>query len=236
MTDQTLGINEQFCPSCGAIANENAPHCPDCGQPINPQQTVTESNNDVEIGYETEHEKRERQINAAKQAVPLLKSGVLWIIGIFLILGGIGFFVPPESYPLAGAVAVIFGVVFLPPVHRLVGKDADPLTFGSRRTVREKTVTDPKTPCASCAGSIDRGVKRTRVKQYLAFGGEISSENNGELVYCQGCARSAETTKTEQSVSSSEHTELSVDNEINNKHAASTAIAAEETGTEDANK
>jgi hypothetical protein len=217
MSNQKPGVHEQFCPSCGTIANENAPHCPDCGHPINVQQTVTEPSNDVEIGYETEREKRERRIESAKQAAPLLKSGVLWAVGIFLVLGGIGAFIPPESYPVSGVIIVLFGFVFLPPVHNFVGKDAGPFTFGSRRIVKEKTLTDSNTPCASCAGSISDGIKRTRVKQYLVFGGAIRSENNGELIYCQDCAYTAGLADTEQSADGSEHIELSADNKVNNE-------------------
>lgn len=232
MPNRKPGVDEQFCSSCGTIINKDAPYCPDCGQPINPRQTVTESSGDVEIGYETERERRERQAENAKQAVPLLKSGVLWAVGILLVLAGVGAFIPPESNPVGGMVAVLFGFVFLPPVHGLVGKDEDPLTFGSRRTVKEKKVTSSGTPCVSCGGSISDGVKRTRIKQYLVFGGAIYSENKGELIYCQDCAYRAGTTNSEQLIDGLEHTELSANDKENHKHAPSTASAAEETNEE----
>lgn len=232
MPNRKPGVNEQFCPSCGTIINKEAPYCPDCGQPINPQQTVTESSDDVEIGYETERERRERQAENAKQVVPLLKSGVLWAVGILLVLAGAGAFIPPESNPVGGMVAVLFGFIFLPPVHGLIGKDANPLAFGSRRTVKEKKVTNSGAPCASCGGSISDGVERTRIKQYLVFGGAIHSENKGKLIYCQDCAYRPGTTNPEQLIDGSEHTESSADDKENNKHASSIASAAEGTDEE----
>lgn len=212
MANRKPGFDEQFCPSCRAIVNERAPYCPDCGHPINPENKPGKSaggTEDVNIGYETIDEKRQKRAEKAKKVgsslAPMVKSTSLWVVGLFFLLGGVGSLGSPEMSPIAGVPLAIIGLVLLPPVHGLVGRDADPLSFGSRRIVKKNSVANHTEPCAACAGTIDDGVERKRIKQFLFFGGAISSSEQGRLVYCQSCARGeiAHTRDEEPTVSES---------------------------------
>lgn len=203
MASRRPRVDEQFCPSCRAIVNEQAPYCPDCGQPINPENEPGEAaggDEDIDIAYETIDEKRRRRAERAKEVgssvaqdatsfAPRIKSASLWVVGLFLLLGGVGSLGSPEMSPIAGIPLAVIGLVLLPPVHGLVGRNATPLSFGSRRVVKEDSVVNPTEPCAACAGTIDEGVERRRVKQFLFFGGAVSSNEQGRLVYCRSCAR-----------------------------------------------
>lgn len=224
MADRKPGFNEQFCPSCGAIANERAPYCPDCGHPISPENEpggAGSESGDVDIGYETIDERRQRQKEKAKEigdsiiqesdsVAPAVKSVSLWAVGLFFLLGGVGSLTSPGLSPVVGIPLAAVGVVLLPPVHGLVGRDADPLAFGSRGVVEESSVSSATEPCAACAGRVENGVERKRVKQFLVFGGAISSNDEGRLVYCQDCARGrVEHTKGEQPAVSDETQERS---------------------------
>ncbi|MFC7057655.1 hypothetical protein [Halovenus salina] len=203
MSGKKPGFDEQFCPSCGDIANEQAPYCPSCGHPISPDKQgdkATTETGDVEIGYETIEEKRKQRAEKAKEVsetvvensgsvVPMVKSAVLWIVGLFLFLGGLGSFSSPELSPVVGVPLLFIGLLLLPPVHGLIGRDDDPFSFGPRRTVEEHSVINPDQPCVACASPVEEGVKRDRVKQFVIFGGAISSNIEGESIYCQNCAR-----------------------------------------------
>lgn len=203
MSDRKPGFDEQFCPSCGDIVNEQAPHCPGCGHPINPGDRKNKTNTgtgEVEIGYDTIEEKRKQRAEKAKEisgtvvqnsssVVPIIKSAALWTVGLFFFLGGLGSFGSPELSPVVGVPLLFIGLLLLPPIHGLIGRDADPFSFGSRRTVEEHSVINPDRPCVACASPVDKGVKRDRVKQFLIFGGSISSNVEGQSIYCQSCAQ-----------------------------------------------
>lgn len=219
MSDRKPRFDEQFCPSCRTIVNEQAPYCPDCGHPINPESYPDETGGgtrNVEIGYETIDEKRQRQKEKAKDIggsvmeesdslTPIVKSASLWVVGLFLLLGGVGSLGSPELSPVTGVPLAVIGLVFLPPVHGLVGRDADPLSFGSQRTVEENSVINATEPCVACAGKIDEGVERRRVEQFLVFGGAVSSKEQGRLVYCQSCARGETTHIRDNNTEASNH-------------------------------
>lgn len=201
MTERKPGHDEQFCPACGDIVNEQAPHCPGCGHPINPDergQSGATPAGETDIGYETLDEKRERQVELVKEIGgtvaegsgspgTLLKRLALWIFGLIFLLAGIGALLEPS--PGAGVVLLLVGLLALPPVHSLIGRDASIDTFGSRRIVEERAVTDADRPCAACARPVEEGVERTRVEQFLVFGGAVSYTVQGQSTYCSECAR-----------------------------------------------
>jgi len=243
MPEKKPGFDEQFCPSCGDIVNEKAPYCPGCGHPINPNNQgskETTETGDIDIGYETIEEKRKRRAEKAKEVgetvvqnsssvPPIVKSAALWVVGLFVLLAGLGSFGSPETSPIVGIPIVLIGFLLLPPIHGLIGRDADPLSFGSQRIVEERSVVNPDQPCVACASPVDEGVERERVKQFLVFGGAISSNIEGQSIYCQSCARGEVTHVRDDSLISKDeaHNESNQSNENIDKNSKDEKMIAD---------
>lgn len=110
-------------------------------------------------------------------AVALAVAGllVLWLSSS-LALTGVGF-----ALWLAGVAAVPLSTQFAPGFESAT-------TFGRKRTVDERVVEAPDTPCSACARPVETGVARTFAeKRYLA-GIPVRTENEGENSYCRACA------------------------------------------------
>jgi hypothetical protein len=120
-----------------------------------------------------------RDVTAKNVAV----SVFLALVGI-AILDGVG-----SVAALFLGVTFVLAALFTFPPTRERFEDRKPVTtFGRAHSTDEEVVTAPDQPCTACSRPVGTGVKRTYRERTYVAGIPITTNEEGENVYCRSCA------------------------------------------------
>ncbi|WP_222918802.1 zinc ribbon domain-containing protein [Natrinema sp. SYSU A 869] len=141
------------------------------------------------VRAEQVHSNESDDATAASKLRPRATAVVGWLLATMTIALGVQLGLSAVSLILValGLILAVAGTSVLPSVSRRLEARHSVLTNGRTHTVDERTVVAPETPCAACAGPIDRGLERTYRAEFCVLGVPVTA-TDGRNYYCRQCA------------------------------------------------
>ncbi len=119
--------------------------------------------------------------------------GGLWLGGAVLVAIGLSTGVAAGwGLALFGLCFVLLGASVIPGVRSRLAERHSLLTNGRVRSVDERVINAPETPCSACFDRVGRGVERTYREEFALLGVPLTREER-ENRYCRACANGEHT-------------------------------------------
>lgn len=118
-------------------------------------------------------------VNARNVAASVLFA----LVGI-AILDGVGSF----AAAFLGISFILAALFTFPPTRKRFEDRQSITTFGRAHSTDETVATAPAVPCTACSRPVGTGVKRTYRERTYVAGIPITTNEEGENVYCRSCA------------------------------------------------
>jgi len=120
-----------------------------------------------------------------------------WFGGLLLIVVGASVGSSLGAvFVLCGLFCMLLGASIVPPVKQRLEQRHSPLKNGRVRSVDERIINEPETPCAGCFDAVGRGIERSYCEEFVLLGVPLT-QNKETNCYCRACAN-GEVTAEEQ--------------------------------------